>query len=50
MSCYGDDPFEKPIILNHETQFVGTLPFSKHPDGMCMPCCFKKQGMTEKAQ
>lgn len=49
MKCYGNDPLEKPIILNKDVlpsgknkHYVGVLPFSKHPDNYCMPCCFKK--------
>ena len=55
MKCYGSDSSEKPIILNktvgpkgENRQYAGVLPFSKHPDNFCMPCCFKKMFDMDK--
>jgi hypothetical protein len=57
MKCYGNDESETPIVLNREVddkgknrQYVGILPFSKHPDNLCMPCCFKKFMDTSKTE
>lgn len=46
--CPGDDPKVKPFVRNKKW-YVRLMDSSSHPDGLLMPCCFKKPGKGELA-
>ena len=35
---------------NYVTHYPGFIPGSKHPDGKCMPCCFKSWDAKEQVR
>lgn len=43
-ACPYSDVQEEAILRKGEHHFVGVHDPSAHPEGLCMPCCFKKPG------